>query len=386
MEIDGPRPVKREEFPALRRLLNNVFLPGGEADMFELFPYLLNESNAERLMVMAEGGELVSHAGMLVREWTCEGVPLTLGLVGSVATAQRCEGKGYATRCLGALFADAADNGVDAAWISGHLRLYLSRGAARVGKLRRFDIPASAPEADIELHELTKEDIPQARALYSRQPARFLQTREDWEQAFRTRYILNSPNRLWGVRRGGRLSAYLFMCEEGPPNRWPLLSDFAGDRRDVAAALPEILARMKLAGAEVYADANDANAQEIFGPIAKTTHVEPIYGSILMLRMAACMERLRPRIAKFCGRRLAEGLRFSESGVGPGTRAGKDDRLRIELDGATVELAGRAEVSKLLFGPPEGDGPPVVAGDATVLERLMSAFPLPPPWFGINYV
>ena len=164
------------------------------------------------------------------------------------------------------------------------------------------------------------------------------------------------------------------------------MADFAGDRRDAAAALPLVLARMGLAGAEVYVDANDADALETFRPMAKSECVEPIYGTMLMLRMAACMERLRPRIAEFRGRRVAEKLRFGEAGVGLGTRAGKNDRLRIELDGATAEVVGRAEVAKLLFGPAEGDEPPLVVGDATVVERLRPAFPLPPPWYGVNYV
>ena len=78
-------------------------------------------------------------------------------------------------------------------------------------------------------------------------------------------------------------------------------------------------------------------------------------------------------------------LRFSESGDGPGSRSGAGARLHISLGPDEARIIGRAELARFLFGAPDSN-PPAFEGAASVIERLQPAFPLPTPWYGLNFV
>ena len=95
--------------------------------------------------MISEGGDIVSHVGMTAEQISFEGVPLALALVGAVATAVECRGRGYATRCLDFALDQAARDGNDLAWISGGRGLYTSRGSAAVGREWVFTVAAGGP-------------------------------------------------------------------------------------------------------------------------------------------------------------------------------------------------------------------------------------------------
>ena len=104
-----------------------------------------------------------------------------------------------------------------------------------------------------------------------------------------------------------------------------------------------------------------------------------------MLRMADCMEALRPRVAECVGREFAASLRFSESGRGPGLPEGRTDRLRIERGAERVEVIGRDEVARFLFGGKDLPDLPAHEGSAALLKAWRPALPLPAPWYGLDY-
>ena len=65
--MEGPRPLRAEELPSLVRLLNRTFRPKSSGNMGDEYPHLLNEANLGRLIVISDGGEIVSHVGMAAR-------------------------------------------------------------------------------------------------------------------------------------------------------------------------------------------------------------------------------------------------------------------------------------------------------------------------------
>ena len=196
---------------------------------------------------------------------------------------------------------------------------------------------------------------------------------------------MNRKARFWGIFREGRLSAYLIVHEAPDSSGGAQLAEFAGDRADAAAAVPAVAARMGFKEVRAHVGDWDAPGIAAFRPIAASAKIETARGTFLPLRMAGCMEKLRPRIAERCGEALAAAVRFSESGDGPGSRSGADARLHVALGSDEVRIAGRAGVARFLFGDPEAK-PPAFEGAASVLEALHPAFPLPTPWYGVNYV
>ena len=308
-----------------------------------------------------------------------------MGLVGAVGTAERCRGRGYATRCLDALMDKAAHDGIDLAWISGGRGLYTSRGAATVGREWVYAVgPRDLPEG-LRLSEMTSGDLAAAAALYRNERVHFVRSRDDWARAFDNQFAMNWKARFWCVWRRGGVSAYLVVHEWRPDSRASLLAEFAGDRSDAAVALAAAVQRMGLEKVEVHVSDSDEEAREAFGQVAITeARIQSGYGVVLPICLAGCMERLRPRIAERCGEHVAHEVRFSDSGDGPGSRAGKDDRLTMTLRNRNAYILGRAEVARFLFGTPEGLAP-VFRGAADVIAALQPAFPLPTPWYGLNF-
>jgi GNAT superfamily N-acetyltransferase len=368
--------------------MNRMYHAGLPADIGEEFPQVLNEANAGRLIVISEGGDILSHVGMAAEHISFEGVPLALALVGLVATAVECRGRGCATRCLDFALDQAAREGNDLAWISGGRGLYTSRGSGAVGREWVYQVAASRPApADLTVREISLADEPAAAALYEREPVRFLRTRDTWLRAAKNHFVMNWKARFWGAFRSQRLSAYLIIQEPRPEKPATLLAEFAGDRMDAARALPEAASKMGVPLVQVHIGDWDLAGRETFAAAARSEgKLEKAFGTILPLRMAACMEKLRPRINSICGPALAgSALRFSESGEGPGSRSGAGDRLHLALGPDEACIVGRAEVARFLFGAPDSNLP-AFEGSASVIEKLQPAFPLPTPWYGLNLV
>jgi predicted N-acetyltransferase YhbS len=386
--MEGPRAIRAEELPSLVRLLNRTFRAKFPGNFGDEYPHILNEANLGSLIVISEDGEIVSHVGMAARQISFEGVALAAALVGAVATAQECRGRGYATRCLDFALDQAAREGHDLAWISGSRGLYTSRGAAAAGREWVYQVAAGrkTPEG-MTIREFSLADDPAAVALYEREPVRFLRNRDDWVRAAKNRFVMNSKSRFWGVLRAERLCAYLVVHEPRSDRPASLLAEFAGDRMDAARAAPEAASRTGAAVVQAHVGDWDRAGRNAFAAVALSDgKLEAGRGTFLPLRMAPCMEKLRPRIARLCGAATAgRELRFSESGGGPGSRSGADAQLRISLGPDEARIVSRAELARFLFGAPDSN-PPAFEGAASVIARLQPAFPLPTPWYGLNYV
>ncbi len=386
--MEGPRPLRADELPALIRLLDRTFRANSPGSFIREYPGLLDKANVARLIVISDGGEIISHVGMMAAQIFFEGVALAATLVGGVATAAERRGGGCATRCLDFALEQSARDGDDLAWISGGRGLYTVRGAARAGREWVYQVAAGghAPTG-LTLREISFADCPAAEELYEREPVHFLRTRDDWLRAAKNRFVINSKARFWGVFRADRLCAYLVLHEPRADRPAALLAEFAGDRKDAARALGAAAAEMGIAVVNAHVGDWDRAGREAFAAVALSDgKLETGSGTFLPLRMASCMEKLRPRIARLCGEEIAgRGLRFSESGDGPGLRSGAGARLNILIGPDEARIVGRAELARFLFGTPDSK-PPVFEGAASVIERLQPAFPLPTPWYGLNFV
>ena len=305
--MEGPRPLRADELPSLVRLLDRTFRANSPGNFLNEYPRLLDEANLARLIVISDGGEIVSHVGMVAGRISFDGVPLAATLIGGVATAEERRGGGCATRCLDFALDQAARDGDDLAWISGTRSLYTSRGAARAGREWIYQVAAGgrAP-AGLTLREISFADCPAAEALYEREPVHFLRTRDDWLRAAKNRFVMNSKARFWGVFKADRLRAYLVLHEPRADRPTALLAEFAGDRMDAARALTDAASEMGIAAAQAHVGDWDRAGREAFASVAQSDgKLEPALGTFLPLRMAACMEKLRPRIARFCGEAVA---------------------------------------------------------------------------------
>lgn len=149
-------PCRPNELPALRALLNEVFITEREAvgDLFEHAPLLYAEANVENLRVVRRGREIVGHAGILERPIRWRGQTLRAGLIGGVCARRELRGMGIGTLAIEDAAAHMRALGLDfgVLW-TGSPGFYERLGWRHAGGISTVRI-VEAAEADEVRHEI----------------------------------------------------------------------------------------------------------------------------------------------------------------------------------------------------------------------------------------
>ncbi|HLV80172.1 MAG TPA: GNAT family N-acetyltransferase [Chthonomonadaceae bacterium] len=377
--IAGPRAVKPEEFEGLGELVGAVFRPSSPHSMFQEYPQLFNAANFENLRVCVENGRCVSHVGMIEREASLFGCPIQVCCIGAVATYKEHRGQGLASACFDDAVQKAYQDGVDLMIVSGDRNLYRMRGCLRVGNGRDFHLTADSLAGleglpVVKLETVTEETLPQMRECYRREPARFLRPLEDYRYAWQSRFVMNQPVDFLAVQADGIFCGYIILQQ---PNeyKWAAIAEYAGDRRALLAALPQLFARYKVEGLGWHVPQHDTFFRALCEGTGLQGEPASTSGTYKIINFPQLMQRLRPRWEELLGREEAAKLDFSQD----------DDRYVFKRGRA--ELAtDRDTATRLLFGTIEGEAAPAVEGHGALTEALKTLLPLPCLWYGINYV
>ena len=152
--------------------------------MFHDYPQLFNEANREHLRVVAAEGKVVCHVGFTERPASLSGCRIDVACIGAVATLPEQRGRGYAPRLPGRLRAGGRGRGGRDAHLRGAGAVHprrLPRRGARLGfsltpetAPRLAALPGVAGTAHYTLAPVGPEQIGALRALYQREPVRFL--------------------------------------------------------------------------------------------------------------------------------------------------------------------------------------------------------------------
>lgn len=372
----APRACRPEELPALLRLVNGIFRSGG-GDMGREYPLEFDPENVEQLRVIDRDGEIVAHVGVCARELVLLGVPLRAASIGAVGTHPACRGEGLASRLMADARAFALDRGADLMLISGGRGLYHRLGYVTVGRFPRWRAPESAPSTAVTVAPYEPADLPAIHALYEREPVRFRRSLRDWQRVLDAGMLMNRPSRLWVVRNGAEITAYLGVQEpsrgEGGTVGAARAMEIAGDRWSIAEAVGAILA------------GTGAPALDLIGPdgdLALRAHalargweasLSAFAGTLAVLSPAAFFDRLRPVFAERCGDDLPRAERAGEG-------------LRLSLGEEALVLETLGQVTALLFGGDTDEARALPPLTGRLGEKLRDLLPLPLPWYGYNYV
>lgn len=366
--MEGPRPVRSDEMPLLSRLVDAVLMPGQSGGMFEAFPTLFHENNRANLLVFSENGTPLSHVGMVQRWASIGGCTVRVGLIGSVCTYPEHRGRGYASRLFKAACDKAVADGVDFLMISGDRPLYLGSGAAFVGRDReaRLNAGAAAALADprVTLHRFTEDLLPLCAAAYATRSTHYFRTPEDWRAFIDGRFRRGTAD-LHAIRRDGVFVGYLVHSAQGEGVR--RIEEWAGEGDAVAAALARVAEETGAAELSLHLQPFDALPAARLEAVRAEVRPAPTSGTLLILRFGPLMERLRPAFESVLGAEAARALSFEEDG----------DRFHIRWGQERHEVEGRAALARLVFGHPD------TATPAGILGKL---FPMPPPWYGLNFI
>jgi GNAT superfamily N-acetyltransferase len=369
--------------------------------MFHDYPQLFDRGNREHLRVVAADGKVVCHVGFTERPANLAGCRVDVACIGAVATLEEYRGRGYASLAFQDACDVAASDGIDVMLISGGRGLYTRVGCRAVGQDWSFSltpdeaprlqaVPAVAGAGGYALAPVGPERIEALRALYQREPVRFLRPLRDWEMAFDCGVVMNTASDFWAVSDGETILAYLIVHQPDKVRRRPddllpvRVVEHAGERALVAAALPRLLAHYGAGRLTVHVQGSDPALKALLTAGGLEGTPAAASGTLRVINFRQLMERCRPYLAERVGAGVAEALVF-EAGAPPGGAGGG---FTIRRGAETVRLPDLASLAVYLFGTPEAPGAAreTPEGSPDLVATLAMALPLPALWYGINYV
>lgn len=375
--MEGPRPLRPEEFDSLIEMINDVFSPERRT-MREAFPLLFSRENAGNLFVFVDEGRVVSHVGILLGEIIVNSCRLLTASVGSVGTRPEYRGKGLAGKCLDAAEKRAVDEGASVMLISGQRSLYERFGAIRVGSALAYRVPAGPPGEGVMLRRGDTGDLETLASLYGRKPVRFHRPLEDWKKtvaALRFRAGWPKCHGLFLIESGGEQVAYVLSArynrDDGP---FTHVREFAGDPDAIAAALPAVAAHHDSPWIEMKAADFDPATRRALERAGHKGRREHLMGhSVKVSSAASFLRALAALVEERIGSAAAGALQVYPSADGGAEICVGEDRISFSP----------REFTALAFGQPEGTS--LAEGNlaANVLSRV---FPAPLPLVGLNYV
>lgn len=367
--MDGPRPVTPDELPALRALADSVFAPE-DGSMFDRFPLVFREDNADNLLVIEENGVIVSHVALLIRRVSLGGCRVRVACLGAVATDPAYRGRGLATELLGAAQRAARTGGADYIMISGGLNIYRRLGATDVGVNMRTVVDSACATAlaqpDLTIETATDADLPRCDELYCMRQAHFIRSQQDWRIFRAGLYCQNRRATLYTLRRDNVVEGYILISHPGADGLSYLL-EWAGPAEIVAGGFSLAMGAVHAGGLHVELQPEDAELMQL---VAASGHpFEPAHtdDTVLIINMPDLYRALEPYFQETIGVMDTERLSLICYG----------DSYRFAIDGIVRESLTRPEAARLLFG--HHDRP-------RTNDLLGEVFPIPHLWYGYNYV
>jgi predicted N-acetyltransferase YhbS len=245
-----PRSANIRDLPRIIAAADETFrspAPPGLGSMGHDYPLLFAPENAENLVIAEDdNGELLAHAGFVLRNASLDGRQVKVANVGAVFTRADHRQNGLGSRVLGTAVERARRQlGADLGLVSGQRSLYERAGFSPYPPCPRYRItaPAEPDPAAAEVVPYSAAAFEDVMALYARESVHFVRSREDWHAMLGSGVIFYEPAQVLLLRRAGKNVAYLvvgwpgFAAEGGPGDpRGARVLELAGDRSEIAAA------------------------------------------------------------------------------------------------------------------------------------------------------
>ena len=381
---DGPRAVRANEMDALRRLTDIVFRPL----MPEQYPQLFNAENLDNLRVTFDGDVCTSHVGMTQRDALIMGCAIRVCCIGSVATHPDYREQGLASAC----FLDSVDkahaDGVDVMIVSGGRGLYTRNGCLHLGHDTKFNATAEqltatfSNSASVTIGPLSTGDLDLVAECYRKEPVRFVRTPKDYGFVMQSGWAMNAPAEFVIVRSAsalgdennpGEFLGYVVVRnpEEG---KSVSITEFAGDRHAVLAALPQITGRYRLTGLNWQVMGTDNVMKTLCQAFSFESTATSASGTLKLINFPQLMRRMSRRFEEIIGAEAASDLRFEREGEQYLFGIGMEN-LVLDRDTATRAVFGDLGVLPAEIGEHPG----------RLGEMLRAILPIPTLWYGLNY-
>jgi predicted N-acetyltransferase YhbS len=252
----APHPADAADLPRIVAAADAIFrtpVPAGLGSMGHDYPLLFAPDNANNLLIIEDSaGELLAHAGFVLREASLEGIQVRVATIGAVFTRAEHRQAGLAGRVLAAAVTRAREAGAELGLVSGQRGLYQRAGFTPYPVCPRYRVkatnPAAAPAGSqiVPYHPGARDAV---MDLYARERVHFARSAPDWEAMLGAGVVFYEPARTLLVQRAGVTIAYLVAgCPPraasgggGPGDpRGARVLELAGDRSAIASAMPAV--------------------------------------------------------------------------------------------------------------------------------------------------
>lgn len=376
--MEGPRPLKPEEFGSLCELVNSVFRPNGAGRMETQYPLLFAPENFDHLLVMVENGRVVAHVGTLTREVSILGHRLKSISIGAVATLPTHRGGGLATQLMKVAIQKGREEGSHLMLISGGRGLYRRLGATDAGLYARFNAHRSVlPSGPVDIALATESEIPGLIRLYAHEPVRYIRSATDFHFNLHSKWNVDRGGELFTVSGKGTLLAYVATQRPNPAssreaNRVYLV-ELAGSRMAIAQALPALIGWYGVDRVELITPVTDGDTARILSAYAVLPTLEGFPGTNLVLLPEQFLTAFAPYIEAMLG---PNRLKWHVSA----------EEITFTCEGQSLRVTA-STLGQLWFGTVEPDSDPRLSLPVGPLrEALDWILPIQLPWCGLNYV
>ncbi len=385
-EYSGPIRPTPADLPKVIAFSNSVFRTKRPGDMSKEYPQLFGDKYTDNLRIIECDQEPVSLIGMILDDVTACGCPLRVASIGSVCSAPAHRGKGLAGKLMDDAVARATDAGASLMLISGKRPLYTERGAWPEGRFCKYHMMVNnlpACETGLTVAKLQPGKSKQALAMFEHEPIRFLRTAGEYALQVANGFNQDRPAGTYLLSRSERAVAVVAASMFGlaDKDKPPVLkiTEFAGARTAVAAALGEIVKQWATDRVDVVAYEADIAMAEALAPIKLEAEAVGFHGTIKILSAERLWQDFAALICERIGTEIFEQITISST---------SDDlkihTLTFECDGESVTIEGDRQIVAALIGSTNID--PLGGLSGVLTEVLQAALPLPVPLYGMNYV
>jgi len=392
-ELDGPRPMRREELAASACLAALCF-PNAAGVIEETRTYTPPRRGG--IQVLCHRGVPVSQIGVYHSRVNVYGSPLRVASIGGVCTHPDYRGQGLSTHLLDYCVGKLTVEGARLTLISGMGGLYTRAGCVTAQEFEYIVLRAQiSGTGALEVRPATEADASLCACLHQAEPVHFVRRVEEFAAHFqRSEEFPRAED--WMVEVVGVPVAYLFTMV--PWEYWHgkeagarEVVEYAGSRVALVGALARVMERLNLRELRLHVPWQDVDFLRLLREQGITGDPIPLLGHTMrVVNFPGLMSDLRPYLRARLTRGLRRGLRFEQEGLalsqspeqGEGEAGGDRyaivrGRERLELDGATM--------TRLVMGIPAEMAPEVTIGSGALGEIIPALFPLPSFLPGLNY-
>ena len=373
--LDGPRPVRPDEFGAMMELVNRIFRGAECGDMLQRFPLLFGEEGRRHCHVMVDGTRPVAHIALLARDAVVRGTTIKTASVGAVCTDETYRGAGLASRVLDECERMLRAEGVDLMLISGNRGLYMRRGARFVGHANRYDVPLNILNGfacpTLAVRNAGLNDWAALGRLNSARAIHWARSESDWRALLGMGRCENHHATVWLAERDGTPVAYVAHAHRrngGEP--CSTAAEWAGEPADVLALLHAAAADAGREKVEIHAEAvADAGLIECLDSKGVPAERGCLPRIMKILRPAAFFDGIRSHLPS-----PANEIAVADDAEGA-TFALSDESLALSAE----------NLARVFFGDPQGEVDERLSSAGALGRALAEDFKLALPRYGFNY-